>query len=181
VSPAPKLFVEPGQQFGRLTVVDPEKRRPARGRGGTERAALCGCECGSEVLVSLYGLLRGDTRSCGCLYQEHASTLRARYPHGATHGYATHPLYHTHYNMMKRCYDPDHHAYANYGGRGVRVCKSWHDVGQFIEDIEREIGPRPAGRTLDRIDNDGNYEPGNVRWATWSEQRANQRRNRRTA
>jgi hypothetical protein len=85
--------------------------------------------------------------------------------------------------MMQRCYYEGHPGYKNYGGRGVAVCDQWHDVRVFIEDIEREIDPRPEGRyetgrplyELDRIDNDGNYGPGNVRWATVSEQRVNTR------
>jgi DNA invertase Pin-like site-specific DNA recombinase len=75
---------------------------------------------------------------------------------------------------MRRCYDPHHVQYHNYGGRGIVVCERWRGVRQFIEDIEREIGARPPRVTLDRRDNNGNYEPGNVRWATWSEQRRNQ-------
>jgi hypothetical protein len=78
--------------------------------------------------------------------------------------------------MMQRCYYEGHPGYKNYGGRGVAVCGQWHDVRVFIEDILREIGPRPAGKSLDRINNDGNYEPGNMRWATSSEQILNGRR-----
>ena len=94
---------------------------------------------------------------------------------GTRHGLARHPLYNTHRGMMRRCYDQDHHAFANYGGRGVKVCPEWHAVAEFVAWIETHLGPRPAGHTLDRIENDGNYEPGNVRWATRREQVANMR------
>jgi hypothetical protein len=77
--------------------------------------------------------------------------------------------------MMHRCYHESHRAFRHYGGRGITVYAPWHDVRRFIDDILREIGPRPAGKSLDRIDNDGNYEPGNVRWATPSEQVLNGR------
>jgi hypothetical protein len=84
--------------------------------------------------------------------------------------------------MIRRCEDPENSHYARYGGRGITVCARWHDVQLFIQDIEATIGPKPAGLTssgskaaysLDRTDNNGNYERGNVRWATWSEQNLN--------
>lgn len=75
--------------------------------------------------------------------------------------------------MMRRCYSPKNPKYRRYGGRGIGVCAPWHDVAVFVADIEREIGVRPARMTLDRRDNDGNYEPGNVRWATPLGQAAN--------
>ena len=79
--------------------------------------------------------------------------------------------------MLARCEDPESRSYRNYGRRGITVCPEWHDVAVFIAWIEANLGPRPVGMTLDRWpDNDGNYEPGNVRWATWPEQHANKRR-----
>jgi hypothetical protein len=94
------------------------------------------------------------------------------------HGMVGHPLYRTWYGMMGRCENPADAHYHNYGGRGIRVCAQWHDPRRFIADIEQLIGPRPPGRTLDRYpDNDGDYEPGNVRWATKSQQARNRRPN----
>lgn len=78
--------------------------------------------------------------------------------------------------MMKRCEDPQHKAYKNYGGRGVTVCPAWHDPAVFVAYLEEVLGPCPEGHTLDRIDNDGPYAPGNVRWVDWSTQHKNKRR-----
>lgn len=121
--------------------------------------------------TAIYDLLRPPdrypTRSCGCLYQDR----------GRSRGLSrTHKLYGTWANMMTRCYNPNFRQFKDWGGRGIAVCGRWRNARLFIEDIERLLGPRPAGLTLDRINNDGNYEPGNVRWATRTEQARNSRR-----
>ena len=91
-----------------------------------------------------------------------------------THGMHSHPLYHTWWNMVRRCHHPAHPAYPRYGGREIWVWEPWRtDVRHFIEWIEANLGPRPDGMSLDRIDNDGWYEPGNLRWATPKMQTAN--------
>ena len=86
------------------------------------------------------------------------------------HGLTKHPLWNTWHMMMQRCYNPNATRYTRYGGRGIGVCPEWHDVVAFISWIEANLGPRPAGMTLDRLDNEGDYEPGKVRWATAKEQ-----------
>lgn len=86
-----------------------------------------------------------------------------------------HPLWPTWDMMIWRCENPKHQAYKNYGGRGITVYGPWHDAATFIHDVLSELGPRPPGMTLDRIDNDGPYAPGKVRWATQAEQSRNQR------
>jgi hypothetical protein len=93
------------------------------------------------------------------------------------HGMSKHPLYRTWRDMINRCENLADPAYRNYGGRGIAVCEAWHDVRVFVADIERQLGPRPDGMTLDRIDNEaGNYEPGKVRWATAQQQASNRRK-----
>ena len=84
-----------------------------------------------------------------------------------------HPLYDTWYGMRRRCLDPRDARYKRYGGRGIGVCGPWLDFASFRDDIEHLLGPRPEGMRLDRIDNDGDYEPGNVQWNTSYEQRDN--------
>lgn len=132
--------------------------------------------------MSANRLTSGNTRSCGCLRVEQASArlpamIAANEIHGlAKRGDRRHPLFDTWWAMMQRCYDQRHAYYHRYGGRGIIVCEQWHDPARFIADIEAAIGPRPEGKTLDRTNNDGNYEPGNVRWATQSEQVRNRSR-----
>jgi Staphylococcus phage HNH endonuclease len=171
------LFLNAGDRFERLTVIDPDVRKYVPSVPAGIRSAVCACDCGQQVTVPVAQLIKGGTRSCGCLHRDkRADRFRV-------HGLVDHPLYAIHHAIMQRCYMPQHVHYANYGGRGITVCDRWHDVSLFIEDIERDIGPRPEGQhpsgravyTLDRKDNNGHYEPGNVRWATWSEQRRNQR------
>lgn len=92
------------------------------------------------------------------------------------HGLSKHPHFGTWYRMVRRCTSESEIAYKNYGARGIKVCDEWLDPASYISYVETVLGPRPgASYSIDRIDNDGDYRPGNVRWATRSEQNSNQR------
>lgn len=113
--------------------------------------------------------------SCGCWKAERTRTIVAETRWKDSHRLSKYPLYSTWKGMMSRCYDPTDFHYPRWGGRGIGVCADWHDVRVFIEWAEPNIGLRLGFRTIDRIDNDGDYEPGNVRWATAKEQHDNSR------
>jgi len=147
-----------GKRYGRLLVV---KRVENRNK---HVYWLCRCDCGNEVEVRCDALTRGPTVSCGC-YQRDVVT---------THGMWQTSIYRLWRSMLGRCENPNGHAYKLYGGRGIKVCERWHDFLSFLADM----GERPRGCTLDRIDNDGNYEPGNCRWATPKQQGRNRANNR---
>jgi hypothetical protein len=162
---APKVTA--GQRFGRWTVLGAAE--PKIYSSSTKKTVLARCECGTERVLTEAALLGGTTESCGCLRREKLSAAITR------HGLRKHPLYDRWKAMLQRCENPDWPQFKDWGGRGITVCERWHDVALFVEDIERDIGPCPAGMTLDRIGNDGNYEPGNVRWATRLQQTHNRR------
>jgi hypothetical protein len=129
----------------------------------------CVCSCGTRRVVDGSNLRRGQSKSCSCRQRE---LTKAR---ATTHGMTKAREYISWQHMKARCFDPQHHAYDNYGGRGITVYERW---ANSFEEFFADTGTRPAGCSLDRIDNDGNYEPGNVRWATAKQQIQNQRRPR---
>ena len=164
-----------GQQFGRLTVLslDSIRQRPLKRRG---TLWLCQCTCGAKCIVRGTHLQSGNSQSCGCMKRELARELAST--QNTTHGHARgsiSPTYSVWIGMRKRCQNKATNGYLRYGGRGISVCERWHKFENFLADM----GERPPGRTLDRINNDGNYEPGNCRWATLEEQNLNRPRLRK--
>lgn len=152
-----------GYKSGRLTVVAFE-RKAADGSS----IWRCACDCGAMVGVIARNLRSGNTKSCGCLRRERASSS----DHGHKRRGLSSPTYVSWSRMMQRCNDPNSNRWSLYGGRGITVCPQWRTFQGFLADM----GERPPGKTLDRINVDGNYEPDNCRWATASEQARNRRK-----
>jgi len=148
-----------GQRFGRLTVRE-------KTRIGVATAFVCRCDCGRQVAVRSQSLRKGETTSCGCV---RAEKMRAK---KTAHGLYRSPTYNSWRAMLARCADSKHRQFKDYGGRGITVCAAWQ--GSF-EAFLSSMGERPPDTSLDRIDSNGHYEPGNCRWASRTEQNRNKR------
>lgn len=146
-----------GRTFGRLTVIECVGTRDNRAMW------KCLCSCGRIAVVS-GKCLRRDTKSCGCLMRE--TTIKR----STTHGLSGTREFRIYYLMIQRCENPNNESYPYYGGRGIKICKRWRDS---LEAFVSDMGPCPDGLSINRVNNDGDYEPNNCKWATVDEQAKN--------
>lgn len=160
-----------GQRFGRLVALGAVGRRP------NGIVWKCKCDCGKTTSVPACNLRCGGTRSCGCLKHELLVSANPNRSHGLKWEIASNKrlrqVYHAWVSMKQRCHNPKNANYKQYGARGIYVCKKWrHDFVAFLKDIGL---PPKRKLTIDRLDNDGPYEPGNCSWATPFAQGQNRR------
>lgn len=164
-----RVYLSAGTVSGRLTALEDATYSDDRIRFS--------CECGNETVKDAYSVKHGETRSCNCLVAEN----------WRTHGLSSHPLYSTWYGIHHRCENPANVAWDDYGGRGITVCERWSGLPDGLLSFTADMGPRPAGRTIDRRDNDDGYHcgrcaectrngwPANAVWGTQEEQTVNRR------
>lgn len=149
----PKFRDITGEKFGRWMVLAYEETKYA------DHFWKCKCDCGTVKIVQGSTIKNGRSKSCGCLSRERVTK----------HGMEGTRIYNTWAQMLARCNNLKSTSYKHYGAKGIKVCERWHDFVNFYADM----GDKPEGQTLDRIDNSKGYEPGNVRWATWKQQNRN--------
>ena len=157
-----KIINMVGQKYEKLTVLS----QVGVNKSG-EKMYECLCECGNKKIIRGNSMRRGLTTSCGCYRSKYISSKNKVHENCGT------PTYKSWTAMKSRCLNPNTTAYQNYGGRGIKICDEWMNFENFLKDM----GEKPKGKTLDRIDFNGNYEPSNCRWASIQEQNRNTRQN----
>lgn len=167
--PAKKL-ITPGTRYSRWEVIQESAPR-FTSAGIAMRQMLCRCDCGTVKIVNWRSLTSGISRSCGCLRVEITKARVTTHGHSRL-GYKTR-TYEIWCGMIGRCNNAKHRQFCDYGGRGIKICERWLEYPNFLADM----GEIPAGMSIDRINNDANYEPSNCRLATPSQQSRNTRRN----
>lgn len=164
-----------GQKYGRLIVL---KQTPNR---NNRVHWLCQCDCGNTTIVSSNNLRSKSIKACGCLQKEWQDKIgKLNYSHGFTVKGKSRKFYDIWWGMKRRCKDKNYKDYYLYGARGITVCKRWLKFENFRDDMYqaylkhvKQYGKRQT--SIERIDNDNNYEPDNCKWATWKEQNNNKR------
>lgn len=151
-----------GQAFGYLVALEDAGRSD-----NGSRVWKCQCVCGKYVEIRAGSLTYGTTKSCGCMKGK--LKVASSDKHHGHAGKSRSYTYNTWRAMRARCLEINHAKYPQYGGKGIKICERWEKFSNFLEDM----GERPLGKTLDRLDGNGNYEPSNCRWATPTEQNAN--------
>lgn len=159
-----------GQKYGLLTAMEPAGFEEATANHRRRALWLCRCECGNETTVRKENLRSGNTTSCGCWKKQNYKLINLKHGHNKKDHRS--PIYRVWSTMLERCRNPKNQSFKDYGARGIQVCERWHKFANFLADM----GERPSdGHSIDRIDNDGNYEPSNCKWSTRIEQRHNRR------
>src|SRR6266496_181615 len=160
-----------GKKFGRLFV---ESKAPSKYKTSYWN---CRCDCGVTKTVQSSALIQGATKSCGCLQREMVTARKFKHGHNTrANGALSSRTYQSWLSMIQRCTNQNLKCYKYYGGRGITVCERWR---QSFENFIEDMGERPPGLSLERINNDGHYEPSNCKWATRAEQHRNQRHGNR--